>query len=1005
MVEDNDAALRLNRQHSSRGRAMSGAFVGRREELSQLDAALDDAFASRGSLMLLGGEPGIGKTRTIQEFGHAATEAGAEVLWSHCYEEQGAPPYWPWMQIVRAALANSTPEQIETNLGAGAADIAAIIPEVADALPRLQPAPSLEPDQARFRLFDSITAFLKKTAEHRPLALLLDNLHAADRSSLLLLEFLAPELLDARILVVSTYRDIALSRRAPLSYTLAELARVPHCRRTLLRGLPLSEMRRLIAITTGAAPSQRFVADLHAHTEGNPLFITEVLRFLLQRESGALTPERMELARHQRFGIPEGILAVIGKRLDTLSDACVRMLQLAAVIGREFDLAQLALCQPKASHLQTAAWLAEAAAASIVEEVAGAVGRYRFSHALIQGTLLADLPSMQRATLHARFAEAVEADQGERADPVQLAYHFEQAGAVAEPQKLAHYALQAGEQALSAYAWEEARAYFERGLHAVGLALDRDEAAQDEQTAALLFGLGRAQIITMDRRELQQAIGNFRRAFDFYDQASDLRQVVEIAAYPYFFSAGRSTGMDQLIARALNLVPPESRQAGQLLSRYGYVLGLEEGDDQGAQDAFDRALAIADQISDTRLEQRTRTEAARLARYQRRFQESLRQSLRAIDLSRRIDDPHTEVSAHYEASVSLEALGDPEAALQHATAMLALVEQLRRRSWLCTALYQLTGLAYGRGDWPAVQALSDHGLTYAPRDYRLLSRRCLFEYEIGRWAEGEVYLERLLDVMQRVGPGPNSPYMYPTIVIPSIAYLTGDASRVAFAERAAHTILASSASTHIIATFARAGLGLIAALRYDGDGALEQYAFLVLERQTMLLGNLGAVDRILGLLAQAMGDLDMAAEHFEDALTFCRRAAYRPELGWTCCQYAAALRQRQGPDDAELAQALADEAHAIAAELGMPTLQARAAALRNIDDARMAKAPGYPDKLTRREVEVLRLIATGKSNAEVGAELHISLNTVKRHIANIFSKTGVANRAEAATYAVRRDLI
>ena len=155
--------------------------------------------------------------------------------------------------------------------------------------------------------------------------------------------------------------------------------------------------------------------------------------------------------------------------------------------------------------------------------------------------------------------------------------------------------------------------------------------------------------------------------------------------------------MAQLIAHALTLVPPDSYQAGRLLPRYGSVLALEEGEQQGAQEAFSRALAIAHQIQDDELELRTLAEAALVDRYQRRFQESLKKSLRAIELARGVDDLPSELTVRYEAALALEVLGDPEAARQHATEMLALAERLRDRSWVGAALYQLTSLSSDAG--------------------------------------------------------------------------------------------------------------------------------------------------------------------------------------------------------------------------------------------------------------------------------------------------------------------
>jgi DNA-binding CsgD family transcriptional regulator len=173
-----------------------------------------------------------------------------------------------------------------------------------------------------------------------------------------------------------------------------------------------------------------------------------------------------------------------------------------------------------------------------------------------------------------------------------------------------------------------------------------------------------------------------------------------------------------------------------------------------------------------------------------------------------------------------------------------------------------------------------------------------------------------------------------------------------------------------------------------------------------------SVDRLLGLLAQTMGNLDKAAQHFEDALAFCRKAGYRPELAWTCCDYADMLLNHVGAQhavplhgDRQKAMSLLDESLSISSELGMRPLMERVAALRDRAASAPQAAPAYPDRLTQREVEVLRLIAGGKSNREIAEELFISLNTVLRHVSNIFSKTGVANRVSLATHAARHGLV
>lgn len=170
-------------------------FVGRERELAELKSAFDDAISGNGRLFMIAGEPGIGKTRMAQELGSHAETLGAQVLWGRCYEEQGMLPFWPWVQAIRSYVRERDPDQLRSEMGSGAADIAEVVSDVKERLPDLQPAPHLEsPEQARFRLFDSITTFLKAASQKQPIVLVLDDLHWADQPSLLLIQFIAREL-------------------------------------------------------------------------------------------------------------------------------------------------------------------------------------------------------------------------------------------------------------------------------------------------------------------------------------------------------------------------------------------------------------------------------------------------------------------------------------------------------------------------------------------------------------------------------------------------------------------------------------------------------------------------------------------------------------------------------------------------------------------------------------------------------------------------------------------
>ncbi len=236
---------------------LSGSgFVGRDRELGELNTALEETLAGQGRIVMLVGEPGIGKTRTAQELASRAESRGAQVLWGRCYEEEGAPPYWPWVQPIRSYVQQCDPDQLRSEMGAGATPIAEIVPELGEKLPGLEQPPSLEPEQARFRLFDAITSFLKNAAQSQPLMVILDDLHWDDKPSLFLLQFAAREMAGSRLLIVGTYRDVELSRQHPLSETLAQLSREPVFRRELLSGLNQEDSGRFIEATAGIHPPQ-----------------------------------------------------------------------------------------------------------------------------------------------------------------------------------------------------------------------------------------------------------------------------------------------------------------------------------------------------------------------------------------------------------------------------------------------------------------------------------------------------------------------------------------------------------------------------------------------------------------------------------------------------------------------------------------------------------------------------------------------------------------------------
>ncbi len=384
----------------------AGAFVGREREFGELLAGLDDAVAGHGRLFLLVGEPGIGKSRLAEELTARARARGALVLVGRCWEAGGAPAYWPWLQSLRAYVRRAEPAALRAQLGPGAADVAQLLPELRDVLADLPPAPPAESEGARFRLFDSLTAFLKSVAAEQPLVLVLDDLHAADEPSLLLLQFVARELAQSRVMIVGAYRDVDPTLSDALETTLTELAREPVTRTLPLAGLAEADVAHFISLVAPAAPAAELGAAVHTETEGNPLFVGEIMR-LLGKEGQLSTAS---------LAIPHSVRETIGRRLRHLSDECNRLLTLASVLGREFDLRVLA----RVSGLERGAVLElldEAVQARVVSDVPGAIGRMRFAHALIRDAAYHRLVKARRVELHRQVGEALEAIHHSRPGP------------------------------------------------------------------------------------------------------------------------------------------------------------------------------------------------------------------------------------------------------------------------------------------------------------------------------------------------------------------------------------------------------------------------------------------------------------------------------------------------------------------------------------------------------------------------------------------------------------
>jgi tetratricopeptide (TPR) repeat protein len=485
-----------------------GDFIGRDRELAELLAGFLDATEGRGGVFLITGESGIGKTAIADQLASRATEGGAQVLWGRCWEGGGAPPYWPWAQIIRALAEGRDVESLRSLASSGAADIALLVPELAERLrvstDRLRP---IESDARRFYLFEAVTSFLKAASQAQPVVLVLDDLHDADLPSLLLLRYLISDPRRSRMLVLAAYRETGPEPGTEAEDVLATLAREGTV--LGLRGLDRDEVGRLVEQVLGSIPLQDDVTEIYEATEGNPLFVREVTRLLAAQD-------RLESQRRLRISIPQSVRTVIRRRLSPLSADAIRMLSAAAVAGRDFDLRVVAAASGLASD-HVIGSLAEVLALGLVGEEASTAGVYRFSHPLMQEVIYEELPLDVRIQLHRAIGEAIERFHGDDTGPylAQLAYHFAKVAPVGEGERARDYARRAGDRAMDSCAYEEAVVEYRRALDAFAFA-SPDEALRCEQVLSLGDALVRA--------------GNYDEAKTIFLSATDIARKLGDAA-------------------------------------------------------------------------------------------------------------------------------------------------------------------------------------------------------------------------------------------------------------------------------------------------------------------------------------------------------------------------------------------------------------------------------------------------------------------------------------------
>jgi len=452
---------------STRSRIYRKIFVGRETEKKQLEAAFESAVSGEGSLVMLEGEPGIGKTALCEQIATYAAQRGGSVLTGHCYEEKSLSlPYMPFVEILQSYVLTRETDQLKIELGTRAADLARIVPGIRDRL-QIRPGEVENPVEDSYRLMQAVVSYLRETALIQPLLLILEDLHEAEKGTLEMLTEISRNLADARILIVCTCRDTPTDQTPILSETRNRLQRLHGYERIRLTRLDGNDVKHLINAMTGHVAPERLASTVHYKTDGIPLFVQELVRYLVDNRFISLENEAWQLLDPTVLAasIPKSLRGMVDKRLSLLSEECRQILTIAAVIGQEFPVPALQrVAEAEGDDLFSA--LEEAQWSGVIDEylVAGAIVSYRFAHAFFRQSLYEGIIAPRRTLLHQQVAEILEdiyaRNQEEHAG--ELAEHFSHSSNPHGLAKAIAYGDVAAQRACAVFAYGDAANVLER---------------------------------------------------------------------------------------------------------------------------------------------------------------------------------------------------------------------------------------------------------------------------------------------------------------------------------------------------------------------------------------------------------------------------------------------------------------------------------------------------------------------------------------------------------------
>jgi DNA-binding CsgD family transcriptional regulator/tetratricopeptide (TPR) repeat protein len=999
-------------------------FVGREPEIQQLRLAFAAAAEGQGGLVTLVGEPGIGKTALWQQLTDYVQQVGGRVLVGNCNEEgQRSLPYQPFVEALQTCVREYESDALIVDLGYGAADAARIVPEILERL-NIALRPAGTPEEDRWRLLQAVAGFLDSAAGRQPLLLVLEDLQDADRATLDLLVHVSRRLATMRILTIGTYRDVEVDREHPLSSTLAELRRSPHFRRMQLRGLSLDEVQRLCS-RFGGAPVRWIQAEvIHRRTEGNPLFVQEVLRYVadLERRTGEQSPGARAVVVISDDDFPEGLRDIVGQRLNRLSSTTNQLLSTAAVIGREFrlDILERVANLPE-DDLHRA--LEQAQRHAIIEEhdVAGGPLTFRFCHAFFRQALHAELFAPRRVRLHQRVALILEEVYAghEEEHAGELADHFAQSGLSTDLAKAVGYAELAARRAMSVFAYAQAEHYLKRALSAQEL-IDPDNAIR---RCDLLLALGESVLPQDEPHRVTESIateafalavsrGDAGRAAKAAVQALEPLSRVRTVARPAEIAEFREwvTRLDQyarsgtperihadiwLGVQSLNTPGEISTGRAHLLRALSQALEL--GDEPARLNATGWAMSLLQGVRDVELVEGLAQQLLTSSRAgigagvfshflfnlaERLFSTGHRASANEAwnELARLAAHTHdaTVATRHLEAKGALAYIdGDLERAVElHDEAARKLqdlggAETGGRYAGFIRTLFHLGHLAPEHLR-PLEQGVSGLSNTRQIRVVRALTLAFLGSYDEAREIQAQ---------FPDAGSADDESAIFNLVCLLEVAIRCGDesiASRLVNKLSPLATRVSRSVSYGRVLGGAATMLGrpeealqfYREALKVCHNASFKPEVALIHLELAELLTNLTPDNR-----RQAKAHLDAATEQFG-----AMRMRHDLERARRLATSGALDRQSAGPSVADTA----------------PTTTRREVSESNAPDLRV---------LTPRELEVVHLLTRGLSNRAIAESLVISETTAEVHVKHILSKLGFKSRAQIAAWATRQTLL